>query len=120
MQMTESLSWLWRNNIMGSLWSAHCCAKTKENSCEQDNISTAEKSEESSLLPVGQQRGGNTVKERREEPACTHAQETSGENDCSENSNDTAELSALRWDLYYLLISKYTISISKVKDEINY
>nr|XP_024657938.1 NLR family CARD domain-containing protein 3 [Maylandia zebra]XP_024657939.1 NLR family CARD domain-containing protein 3 [Maylandia zebra]XP_024657940.1 NLR family CARD domain-containing protein 3 [Maylandia zebra] len=80
---------------MGSLWSAHCCAKTKENTCEQDNISTAEKSEESSLLPVGQQRGGNTVKERREEPACTHAQETSGENDCSENSNDTVELSAL-------------------------
>ncbi|XP_039467263.1 NLR family CARD domain-containing protein 3-like isoform X2 [Oreochromis aureus] len=80
---------------MGSLWSAHCCAKKEENSREQDNISTAEKSEESALLPVGQQRRGNTVKETWEEPSCTHAQETSGKNDCSENSNDTAELSAL-------------------------
>ncbi|XP_063327577.1 NACHT, LRR and PYD domains-containing protein 12-like isoform X3 [Pelmatolapia mariae] len=80
---------------MGSLWSAHCCAKKEENSCEQDNISTAEKSEESSLLPVGQQRGGNTVNETWEEPSCTHAQEISGKNDCSENNNDTAELSAL-------------------------
>ncbi|KAL3987344.1 nuclear receptor co-repressor 2 [Sarotherodon galilaeus] len=78
---------------MGSLWSAHCCAKEEENSREQDN--TAEKSEESALLPVGQQRRGNTVKETWEEPSCTHAQETSGKNDCSENSNDTAELSAL-------------------------
>lgn len=81
---------------MGSLWSAHCCAKKEENSREQDNISTAEKSEESALLPVGQQRRGNTVKETWEEPSYTHAQETSGKNDCSENSNDTAELSAIR------------------------